>query len=324
MNHRLSTTLLALLPSAALLTAAGLVSWSWRDDLPDPVATHFGADGADGFGSFGGFVGVLLAVFGAVAVIGWLIALLRGQSSITRRIGVGVAVGASAFGASNLLGTLNASRGLSDATQVGAVDGVIAVSTLAGLALGALAAWAVPGDRPVPARGSISGPRLPLSSHERAVWSQQVSSPVGLGVGGVTTVGMLVLAVVLRMPALILIGALLAALLATMLVFRVTVDATGLRLRSALGWPRTHVPATEIVGVEVAQVSPFREFGGWGVRVGRGGEVGWVLRAGEAIRVLRTGGRDLVVTVPDAATGAALLTTLAERAQDTDGPTPRT
>lgn len=318
MRHRLSTTLLALLPSAALLTTAGLVAWSWRDELPDPVATHFTADGADGFGSFGSFVSVMLAVFGAVAVVGWLIALVRGQASITRRIGVGLAVGMSAFGASTLLGTLNASRGLADAGQAGSVNGVIVVSTLAGLVLGGLAAWAVPGDRPDPAHGAVSGPHLPLSSHERAAWSRQVTSPVGLAIGGASTVTMLVLAIVLRMPALILIAALLGALLATMLAFRVSVDASGLRLRSALGWPRTQVPATEIVGVEVTDVSPFREFGGWGVRVGRGGEVGWVLRAGEGIRVQRTGGRDLVVTVPDAATGAALLGTLAERARPDD------
>ena len=57
------------------------------------------------------------------------------------------------------------------------------------------------------------------------------------------------------------------------------------------------------------------EFGGWGYRVGRGGRVGVVLRTGEALQVQRTGGRAFVVTVDDAATGAALLNTLAARSR---------
>jgi hypothetical protein len=40
-----------------------------------------------------------------------------------------------------------------------------------------------------------------------------------------------------------------------------------------------------------------------------------VTRAGEAIRIERTGGRVQVVTVDDAATAAALLNTVAERAR---------
>ena len=65
----------------------------------------------------------------------------------------------------------------------------------------------------------------------------------------------------------------------------------------------------------MVDVSPFAEFGGWGYRVGRGGRVGIVLRSGPALQVERTGGRSLVVTVDDAATGAALLNTLAARAR---------
>jgi hypothetical protein len=49
------------------------------------------------------------------------------------------------------------------------------------------------------------------------------------------------------------------------------------------------------------------------VRVGGG--VGYVVRTGEGIEVERTSGRRFVVTVDDAATGAALLTTLADRAR---------
>jgi hypothetical protein len=313
MNHRLSSTVLGLLPSAAFLIAAGLLAWSWRSELPDPIAVHFGPDGADGFGSLGGFLAMMLGIFGALAIGAWLMAILLGRSAATRRLGVGFGVGMSVFGAASTLGTLAGARGLTDPAQTPGVDGTLLVALTAGLLLGGLAAWAVPADRPDPAAGTVQGPRLDLGAQERAVWSQRVTSTVGLWIGCGTTLLMAGLSVAFRTPALLMIAALLGVLLASMMIFRVTVDGTGLHLRSALGWPRADVPGEEITAVEVTRVRAFREFGGWGVRVGRNGSVGYVLRDGEGIRVSRTGGRDLVVTVPDAATGAALLTTLAER-----------
>ena len=71
----------------------------------------------------------------------------------------------------------------------------------------------------------------------------------------------------------------------------------------------------EVEEAVVVQVNPLREFGGWGIRTGVGGRIGVVMRGGEALEVVRTGGRRVVVTVDDAATGAALLNTLAGRAR---------
>ncbi|GIG26208.1 DUF1648 domain-containing protein [Cellulomonas denverensis] len=320
MRHRRSTTLIGLLPSLVILGAAGLIAWSWRDQLPDPIATHFSADGPDRFGSLGGFIALMLGVFTAVAISAWLVALMLGLSSSTRRIGVGVAVGMSGFGAALLLGFLNAGRGLADAQEMGSVNSVVVIAGLIGLGLGALAAWAVPGDPAQPAHGKVTGPRLALGENERAVWRQQVTSRIGQQLGGWMTVLIVVLAIVLQFPAMLLIAAVLAVLLVGMTVIQVTVDATGLHLRSAAGRPRLTVPVTEITGVEVQQVNALREFGGWGIRVGRQGQLGWVMRNGEGIRVHRTGDRDLVVTVPDAATGAALLATLAQRARESGSP----
>ncbi|MNY73206.1 hypothetical protein D3C86_2119390 [compost metagenome] len=55
------------------------------------------------------------------------------------------------------------------------------------------------------------------------------------------------------------------------------------------------------------------EFGGWGLRLSTDRRFGVVLRSGEAIEVLRRSGKRFVVTVEDAATGAALLEALVER-----------
>ena len=55
--------------------------------------------------------------------------------------------------------------------------------------------------------------------------------------------------------------------------------------------------------------------GGWGWRTGVGGTIGIVMRKGEGIEVVHSGGKRLVVTVDDAETAAALLNTMADRAR---------
>ena len=60
-------------------------------------------------------------------------------------------------------------------------------------------------------------------------------------------------------------------------------------------------------------VDPFADFGGWGYRVRPGSRTGFVVRKGEALEVERGDGTAWVVTVDDAAEGAALLNTLADR-----------
>src|SRR5690625_1286166 len=101
------------------------------------------------------------------------------------------------------------------------------------------------------------------------------------------------------------------------LSWRVRVDAAGLTAVSTLGRPRQHVPAAEVERAEVVEVDPFGEFGGVGLRIAPDihGTVGVVLRKGEAILVHRSGGRRFAITVDDAAQGAALLNSYAERAR---------
>jgi len=123
------------------------------------------------------------------------------------------------------------------------------------------------------------------------------------------------LVLVTRLWVMLIVPVLLLALVAAMFSFVVRVDRTGLVVRSALGWPRTHIPLDEVVRADVIGVRPTRDFGGWGWRVGRGGRVGIVLRAGEGLLVERSGGRSLVVTVGGAREAAGLLNALATRAR---------
>jgi hypothetical protein len=123
------------------------------------------------------------------------------------------------------------------------------------------------------------------------------------------------LVVVTRVWPLLIVVGLVGILIASMFRWVIRVDSRGLTIRSALGWPRIRVPLDEVVRADVIQVRPLRDFGGWGLRVGRGGRVGVVLRSGEAMLVQRTGGRSVAVTVPGAAAGAGVLNALADHAR---------
>ena len=299
-----------------VVAVAALISWSWRGDLPERVATHWNVNGnPDSFGSFGALLALTTGLGVAmVAGFGALTAFL-GQSALNRRVSAGATIWAGLFVAVLQLGTFAVQRGLTDARDAGSVDAVIVGALVGALIPAVLVALLVPGDPPQPAAVPVAddAPRVPLGTAERASWIGRVDGGPGIGIGVGVTLLLVVLAVLGGMWVMLVVPALLAALMAAMLSFVVRVDADGLTVRSALGWPRTRVPVDEVLRADVVPVNPLRQFGGWGWRVGRGGRVGIVLRKGEGLLVERTGGRSIVVTVDDAATAAALLNTLADR-----------
>lgn len=91
---------------------------------------------------------------------------------------------------------------------------------------------------------------------------------------------------------------------------RVTVTDTDLTIDlGPLHLPRRSIPLSEIVDATVMEVRPMR-YGGWGYRwCGRGCKA-YVIRAGESLLVRRSNGKSVIVTVDDAATAAALVTSL--------------
>lgn len=320
--HRTSSTLLGLVLPLALLGAAVTLALSWRADLPDPVAVHFDGGGTvDGYGSLTSFAVGLPAVIAATVVALWLVAVLLGRDASTRRWSVGTTVFLGWMGSAITVGSLAGQRGLTDARRAGDIGPVLAVALLGGAALGVVAALLVPRDTRRPSDGPVTaGSRIALGGDERAVWTRDVRSPLSIVVGGAACLGTAALALADREPWMLAVPALLLLVTAGSASFTATVDARGLAVRSALGLPRFHVPLDEVEGVRETTVEPFREFGGWGYRVGRDGRFGVVLRRGSAIEVERTGGRTFVVTVDDAGTGAALLATLAERHRTTAAP----
>jgi len=82
----------------------------------------------------------------------------------------------------------------------------------------------------------------------------------------------------------------------------------------SLGWlgaPSWSVPLSDIEAAEVENVAPM-SYGGWGYRL-RPGVRAIVVRGGDSLRLVRSDRDDLVLTVDDAETGAALVNSLLAR-----------
>jgi hypothetical protein len=75
-----------------------------------------------------------------------------------------------------------------------------------------------------------------------------------------------------------------------------------------LGIPYVRIPLDEVASAAVEEVTPLA-YGGWGYRV-RPGVRAFVIRAGQGVRLRRTGKPDLVITVDDAERGAGVVNAL--------------
>ncbi len=314
--HRAASTVLTLAVPAVLLIAATAVALAWRDRLPDPVASHWGPDGVDGTSSLAALLALLPALGVPFSVLAWAIAFFAGRAALTRRFAAALAVWVAGFSGALTVVMLHAQLDLATAADAGDIGGGLALAFAGPLVLAALAAWVTPGDAALPATTPVpaSAARLSLPDGEVATWVRRIdwvhpAVVLGICAGFAAIMG----ATTRTWWFAAVLFAFLATLVGGLSSWTVTVDARGLVARARLPRPRVVVPLAEVEHAEVVQVHPLREFGGWGLRMGIDGRVGVILRGGEALEVTRTGGRRVAVTVDDAATGAALLNTLAAR-----------
>lgn len=319
--HRRRAWVLGVLVPVLVTAAAWLVVVRLLPRLPEPVAVHWGPSGiVDRTGSLAELLVPMAVITGLSLLVLAAFSVLTGRQAITRRLTLGLAVGLSALFAGMTLASVVVQVDVATAADAASPDGWLVASILAAVVLGAAAGALAGADPALPATGALAegAPVADLPEGQRAVWVRGVA---GLGttvtwvvvaagaVGGVALwlLGDTLVPLVIALPLLVLV--------LTMTTWQVQVDARGLTARGTFGWPRIHVPAGEIERADVTTVRPFPEFGGWGLRTNVSGTVGVVIRSGEAIAVERSGGRHLVVTVDDAASGAALLNTYAARAR---------
>lgn len=312
-NHRAASrrgmAIALLLVPGVLVAAALAVQLAFGPALDTTVVTHWGIEGPDGWGPAWTYPLLVAAVGLGIPALAW--ASTRAMPGITDAavLTAAIVLWLSAFLAVGATWWFVDQ----DADRVGLGALVAAVAGL-GLAIGA---WLLVPRDPAERTGARTPAPLDAPPGSLAAWTSTVSAPAGLivlvvvlilavGVGGFASAaggGPLIVVVL---------GVALLLVLATMLRWRVHAGPTGLTVRSMLGWPVFRIPVSQIERVELVDVQAFAEFGGWGLRFAPGGpdgraRFGVVVRSGPAIQVIRHGGRAFVVTVPDAADGAAAL-----------------
>ncbi len=293
--------------SLAMALVAPLLVWLWRGSLPKEIASHWNAQGApNGFSAPMTSVWTLVAVMSTamliIAAVGFGV---KTGTGVTRTL-VGTILFLGAMTLTFVAITIAPQRGIENPAQfhlsawsIVALLGIPAVVAVAGTAL-------IPNQKiPDSATHPVSEDNAP---HTEVLWTGRTSmKPVPLWIGMGLIAAVLVVASIASQSWIIVIAGLAPIVLVLLMsTFTIRVDNEGLLVRAWLGWPNRTVSARQIESVVVTEVSPFQEFGGWGLRSTIDAE-GIVLRAGPAIRVTYGDGSVLVVTVNNGAEQAAAL-----------------
>ncbi|WP_165384190.1 DUF1648 domain-containing protein [Leucobacter triazinivorans] len=320
----------------ALTAAAAAILVAWSPRLPDPMATHWsGSGGPDGFMS--PMAGILVFAglgVGMSLLLGLLAVFGGGTGGSGARGGRGPGLvwsGMNRFLAAVSLWTVvllmvlavlsaQIQLDLSDARDAPGIGGAMWIAFGAAFAAGTVGFVAQPGVRvDVPATAEALA--IELDEGERAVWTATIRpSAILVWVIAATvllTLGTTIWLFLLGEPLAWMnlgITVLLIVLFSVGSWYRVRIDSGGLVARSLVGRPSFRVPTADVARVDARELNPFAEWGGWGLRWVPGTGFGIVMRTGEGILVTRRDGRIFAVTVDDAATGAALLEAVAERA----------
>ena len=302
----------------AAVVGAGLGPYlSYRSDLPDRVASHFGISGrADGSMT----PQQLLLVVGVLMVLG--LGMCMAVALIRRRLQPMVATGASFIGA--FIGALAAGvlattaigqRGLERWQEATLSPWVLIVWIGGSVVVGASAAR-IASSLPTasdPGTGTVP-PTMDLAPGERAFWASSLSARWPLLLGLVTLLVALGLTLITEMWIGVVL--LLAAIaITTFSRIRVTADGSGLHVRYGfLGWPRTSVSLGAIATARAIDIRP-TDWGGWGYRgsLTLMKRAAVVLRAGPGIRLDLHDGKVFAVTIDDPDIPARLLNAEASR-----------
>lgn len=327
-HHGRRVLIVAIVMPALITIAAVIVLILLAGSGPSRVATHWVFSGRpDGYGSPFSYAILMAAVaVPLIALLGGGSVLLASRSALTRVIKLTAVAGLwmSSFLAVVFIGSLLGQRTASSVSAAMSPAPDIVGGVLAGAAL-ALAGWFVL-PRAVPRVIGGEPPATPavaLVAGERASWFRSTSAPRGaLWVYfALTTVlgGVEILVVALtegRAWWVLFVPVVLLVLMLSSFAWTVRVDARGVRVRSVIGVPSFTTPIANIVSATVVTVSPLSEFGGFGIRWSLSGRLGIIMRSGEALEIRRHKGMDMVVTVDDATTAAALINGLVGRVSE--------
>lgn len=316
---------LAVAWSAVVLSLPWIVVATMGERLPDPVASHWGADGVPD-----GFTPLATAWVWPAAIGLLLVALLLGLGMAMRQLRSMVAF---SLGLATFLGVLGAGTLVAQvdgAASEASVDAALAWSMAAGVAVGVAAALLVRRLSPVgiavrsaaPESGRPTGPAADASTRPvPGAWTGHTRTSRGAVIGGwgaVVPLAALVLVFVVNRQwamagTMLALGVVIGLLMFAFLRATVLVDADGVRVRS-LGRSWITIPPAAIERADPVVVH-WAEFGGIGLRaqIGSEGATGLITSSGDAVRIDRLGQGPFYVTLDPADQVAALINALAAR-----------
>lgn len=290
------------------------VAAAFRHAVPDPMATHWGLTGdPDGSMPFAGFVLVNLALW--LVIAGWTFALAvrRGLRWRRRRASAGaVLAGGAVFVVGMESLGISANLGVTDWRQAATVNWqLVPVFAACGLAgwLGRRLAGRGPDEEPDPTAGGVT---MRLTARARTVWVSSVSSRVLTAVAAVAlVVGETAAATGVLRGSAVIVFAVVGVACVALRSMRVQVTEDGVLIAfGPLRRPVRRIPLERITGARSESRSAW-ESGGWGYRV-RPGVTAVMLRGGDCLVLRLNSGRDFVISVDDAESGAKLVNALLE------------
>jgi len=324
-NHALYTAHILIVALILPLVLAGIalaVGFTIASHLPGSIAVHWDLSGKpDGYGSpYSLPITVAAVCLPLTAIFGGAVILLSHRGPLTL-LGKVLAVSSTWI---TLLISVIVLSALVD-TGFGSNPGGIFALGFALATIVAAGLWFVlpPGLRGVGGTRLPSPPPVSLTTGERASWIRTTSASrafiavvIGASVLVAAATTLSVISTAGQYWALSFIPVVVILLLLTNFTWTVRVDARGVRVRSVIGVPWVSIPLDQITSADVIEVQALAQYGGWGIRWALNGRIGVIVRSGEALEVHRAKGLDLVVTVDDAGTAAALLNALVTRSPE--------
>lgn len=305
----------AIIVAASPTAVALALVLSWRERLPARLATHWTvSDRPDGFTGRDAFIDGWAVASVAAVSIGVAVTLLMSRG---RRVAVMVTGAVSGFLAS--LGLLVSLPNLDLADPERAQIGWQAALPIPLMIGAAGLSWWLHGGPAEPSRPATQPPAadLPRLAPGDPARYAETTTNWGLALGlFIPLAGLGVVVSILVTPWLGLEFAVLAAALAWFARTRIRAG-DGEHLTLSSGPIKHRVPIEELTGSRVLdQVSPFADYGGWGLRY-TARTIALVQRRGPAVEAARTERRRIVITCQDPGRLAAVLNTLADRRFDT-------
>ncbi|MBX3311725.1 MAG: DUF1648 domain-containing protein [Microbacteriaceae bacterium] len=314
-----AVAIIPVLISALSVAIFAFLIYGWLPQLPEKIATHWGIDGRPNDFQSPWFLVLLVSILILVFVIIGLVVSFGGiKRDIffkpfvwTNAFVIGMSIWLSISMAGSVYVQLDR-----DPSSVWVTETLpwMGYGAVAGLVLALIYGFATVRFTDEYTRAPSTSPLLPIAENAHGFWVTRLSAPAFFRwFIYLTLLAIFVLALFLLWEVWVSIVLLVTGLVvvagALTLSWSIVISEKGFTAISSLGVWRINIPIEKIVSASVADIEPFTDFGGYGLRLNPTMSMfGIVLRKGDALIIERSDKkRSFVVTVDDAETGAGLL-----------------